>query len=195
MLTKDLIVSAAAIAVLLAVAPASAEGLRSNVAFNNGIGQKTGNQPANGVEVAYQVKLEGGDLDGCTVDIVESLYGREEGKWGIFDIAGDVTCSGGKFAYTSSGAWDGKGFHASGKILDGSGSGKFEGLAGRVAQLGGGAADAGDGTFDISYQLVVAQAHALKTASTAKTRSWRVVSPATPVASRPAHSILSTTSS
>ena len=155
MLTKDLMVSAAAIAVLLAVAPASAEGLRSNVAFNNGIGQKTGNQPANGVEVAYQVKLEGGDLDGCTVDIVESLYGREEGKWGIFDIAGDVTCSGGKFAYTSSGAWDGKGFHASGKILDGSGSGKFEGLAGRVAQLGGGSADAGDGTFDIFYELVV----------------------------------------
>ena len=155
MFKRDLIISAAAIVMLAAAAPAAAEGLRSNVAFNNGIGQKTGSQPANGVEVAYQVKLEGGALDGCTVDIVESLYGRDEGSWGIFDIAGDVTCSGGAFAYTSSGAWDGKGFHASGKITDGSGSGKFEGLAGRVAQLGGGAADAGDGTFDISYELVV----------------------------------------
>ena len=152
---KDLIVTAAAIVVLMAVAPAAAEGLRSDVAFNNSIGQKTGSQPANGVEVAYQVKLKGGELDGCTVDIVEALYGREEGKWGIFDIAGDVSCSGGKFAYTSSGAWDGNGFHASGKILDGSGSGKFEGIAGRVAQLGGGSADAGDGTYDISYELVV----------------------------------------
>ncbi len=155
MLKKDLIVSAAAIVIVMAAAPVSAEGLRADVAFNNGIGQKTGNQPANGVEVAYQVKLKGGELDGCTVDIVESLYGRDEGKWGIFDIAGDVSCSGGKFAYTSSGAWDGNGFHASGKILDGSGSGKFEGIAGRVAQLGGGAADAGDGTMDISYELVV----------------------------------------
>ncbi len=152
---KALFVSAATIAILMAAAPVSAEGLRSNVAFNNSIGQKTGSQPANGVEVAYQVKLAGGELDGCTVDIVEALYGRDEGKWGIFDIAGDVSCSGGKFAYTSSGAWDGKGFHASGKILDGSGSGKFEGIAGRVAQLGGGAADAGDGTFNISYELVV----------------------------------------
>ena len=152
---KALFVSAATIAILMAATTASAEGLRTNVAFNNSIGQKTGSQPANGVEVAYQVKLEGGELDGCTVDIVEALYGRDEGKWGIFDIAGDVSCSGGKFAYTSSGAWDGKGFHASGKILDGSGSGKFEGLAGRVAQLGGGSADAGDGTFDIFYELVV----------------------------------------
>ncbi len=154
MQTKD-IASAAAIVVLVAVTPASAEELRSDVAFNTGMGEKTANQPSNGVKVAYQVKLKGGDLDGCTVDIVEALYGRDDGKWGIFDIAGDVTCSGGKFAYTTSGAWDGNGFHASGNIKDGSGSGKFEGIAGRVAQLGGGAADAGDGTSNISYKLVV----------------------------------------
>jgi hypothetical protein len=94
------------------------------------------------------------DLDGCTVDIVEALYGRDEGAWGIFDIAGDVKCDRGAFAYTSSGAWDGNGFHAAGDIEDGSGSGDFEGIKGRVAQLGGGAADAGNGTFDISYDLV-----------------------------------------
>ena len=39
-------------------------------------------------------------------------------------------------------------------IKDGSGSGDFEGVSGRVAQLGGGAADAGDGTYNISYDLV-----------------------------------------
>ncbi len=153
--TKDIIASAAAIVALVVFTPASAEGLRSDVAFNTGTGEKTANQPSNGVEVSYQVNLKGGDLDGCTVDIVEALYGRDEGKWGIFDIAGDVTCSGGKFAYTTSGAWDSNGFHASGNIKDGSGSGKFDGIAGRVAQLGGAAADAGDGTMNISYELVV----------------------------------------
>lgn len=144
-----------AIASMMMIAPASAETLRSNVGFNNGIGEQTPDQPANGNTVAYQITLQGGDLDGCTVDIVESLYGRDDGAWGIFDIAGDATCANGGFSYTSSGAWDGNGFHASGAIADGSGSGDFEGVTGRIAQLGGGASDAGDGTFDISYELVV----------------------------------------
>jgi hypothetical protein len=26
--------------------------------------------------------LQGGDLDGCAVDVVEQLYGRDEGAWG-----------------------------------------------------------------------------------------------------------------
>jgi hypothetical protein len=138
---------------LLVAAPATAETLRTNVAFNTGIGQKTANQPANGVEVAYQVKLQGGALDGCTVDIVEALHPRDEGAWGIFDIAGDVTCADGKFAYISSGSWDGKGFHAAGTVNGG--DGRFAGAKGRVAQLGGGGAAAGDGTTNISYELVV----------------------------------------
>ncbi|MEW8525591.1 MAG: hypothetical protein AB2552_21355 [Candidatus Thiodiazotropha endolucinida] len=146
-----------AIAALLITTSASAEAWRSKVAFNNGIGEKTADQPANGLKVAYQVKLQGGELDGCTVDIIESLYGRDEGSWGIFDIAGDVSCIGGGFAYTSSGAWDGNGFHASGDIKEGSGRGDFEDIAGRIAQLGGAAAAAaaGDGTLDVSYELVV----------------------------------------
>jgi hypothetical protein len=143
-----------AIAAIVAAAPAAADTLKSAVAFNNGIGEKTANQPANGVEVAYQITLAGGDLDGCTVDVVESLYGRDEGAWGIFDIAGDVSCDRGGFSYTSSGAWDGNGFHAAGAIVDGSGNGDFDGISGRVAQLNGGGADAGDGTSDISYDLV-----------------------------------------
>jgi hypothetical protein len=148
------LVFTAGILVMIAATPAYADTLKSGVAFNTGIGEKTANQPANGVEVAYQITLKGGDLDGCTVDVVESLYGRDEGAWGIFDIEGDVKCDRGGFSYTSSGAWDGNGFHAAGEIEDGSGSGEFEGISGRVAQLGGGGADAGDGTFDISYDLV-----------------------------------------
>lgn len=149
------LISMTAIAALMTATAASAEELRTNVAFNNGIGEKTAEQPANGVKVAYQITLEDGDLDGCTVDIIESLYGRDEGSWGIFDITGDVSCSNGGFSYDSSGAWDGNGFHASGDIKEGSGNGDFQDIAGRVAQLGGASADAGDGTFDVSYELVL----------------------------------------
>ena len=149
-----LVVCGSAIALLMAAAPASADTLRSPVAFNNGIGEKTANQPADGVEVTYQITLQGGDLDGCTVDIVEQLRPREEGAWGLFDIAGTVTCDDGGFDYTSSGAWDGNGFHAAGSIVEGNGSGRFENVSGRVAQLNGGGADAGDGTANISYDLV-----------------------------------------
>jgi hypothetical protein len=150
---RTLLCAAAALAI--AATPAVADTLKSSVAFNNSIGKKTTSQPANGVEVAYPITLKGGDLDGCAVDIVESLHGREDGAWGIFDIAGDVKCDRGGFSYTSSGAWDGNGFHAAGAIEDGSGSGDFEGISGRVAQLKGAGADAGDGTFNISYDLVV----------------------------------------
>jgi hypothetical protein len=144
----------AAVAATLAAGPAAANTLKSGVAFNNGIGQKTASQPAGGVEVAYQITLKGGELDGCKVDVVEQLFGREDGAWGIFDIAGDVSCDRGGFSYTSSGSWDGKGFHAAGTIVDGSGTGEFAGIAGRVAQLAGGGAAAGNGTMDISYDLV-----------------------------------------
>jgi hypothetical protein len=143
------------VAALVLGTPALADTMRSKVGFNTSIGQKTDNQPANGTQVSYQIALQGGDLDGCTVDVVESLYGREEGAWGIFDIAGDVKCGDrGGFSYTSSGSWDGNGFHAAGTIEEGSGTGEFQGVSGRVAQLGGGAKDTGSGTADISYEIV-----------------------------------------
>lgn len=141
-------------AMMIGTAPASVDVLKSPVAFNNGVGEKTANQPADGVEVSYRITLSSGDLDGCTVDIVELLVPRDQGAWGFFDIAGDVKCERGGFSYTSSGAWDGNGFHAAGKIADGSGSGDFQGISGRVAQLGGGGADGGDGTLNISYDLL-----------------------------------------
>jgi hypothetical protein len=151
---KRTLLCTAAVAALVAASPAAADTLKSGVAFNNGIGKKTATQPADGVEVAYQIVLQGGDLDRCAVDIVESLYGRDDGAWGIFDIAGDVKCDRGGFSYTSTGAWNRNGFHAAGDVKEDSGSGDFEGLSGRVAQLGGGAVNAGDGTYNISYDLV-----------------------------------------
>ena len=144
------------IVTLAAPSPASAAAMRSNVAFNNGIGQKTATQPADGVEVAYQIKLAGGDLDGCLVDVVEQLRPRDAGKWGLFDILGKVSCGDkGGFAYASSGSWDAHGFHAAGVIEEGSGSGGFAGIKGRVAQLNGSAKGAANGTADIAYELVV----------------------------------------
>ena len=79
----------------VAPSPASAETLRSNVAFNTGIGKKTDDQPPNGLQVAYQITLKGGELDGCTADIIETFYPRNEGAWGIFDISGKVACANG----------------------------------------------------------------------------------------------------
>jgi hypothetical protein len=152
--SRHKLLGVATIAATLVAAPAWGGALKSGVAFNTGIGEKTADQPADGVEVAYQVTLAGGELDGCTVDIVEALVPRDEGAWGFFDIAGDVKCDRGGFSYTSAGAWDGIGFHASGDIEEGSGSGDFEDVSGRVAQRNGGGKDAGNGTFDISYDLV-----------------------------------------
>ena len=151
----SVLTSTISVAILGFASPAGAEAMKSKVSFNNNIGKAAASQPAGGKTVSYQITLKGGELDGCTVDIVESLFGREEGAWGIFDIKGDVKCSGGGFTYTSSGAWDGNGFHAAGAIKDGSGTGKFQGISGRIAQLGGGASKADGGGFNISYDLVV----------------------------------------
>jgi hypothetical protein len=147
------IVVAGLVLAVAAAAPAAAKSMRSSVAFNTGIGQKTASQPAEGIQVAYQVTLEGGELDGCTVDITETLLPREEGAWGIFDIAGKAACADGSFSYVSSGSWDGKGFHAAGDLTGG--DGRFAGFKGRIAQLGGAGAAAANGTTDISYELVV----------------------------------------
>lgn len=152
----NMIAFALTLAAVLASSPVAAETFRSNVAFNTGIGKKTGTQPANGVQVAYQITLKGGELDGCTVDVIEDLHPRDGGAWGLFDISGTTRCANGDgFAYTSSGSWDGKGFHAAGSIVDGSGKGRFQGTRGRVAQLGGTGTAAANGTNDIAYELVV----------------------------------------
>jgi len=145
-----------AVLAVAASVPAGAEVLRGKVAFNNGIGKKTANQPADGVEVTYQIAPKGGELDGCTVDATERLFPHEGGAWGTFYITGKAACPGGDgFAYNSAGAWDGNGFHAAGAIVEGSGTGRFKGTRGRVAQLGGSATPTTGGTADIAYELVI----------------------------------------
>ena len=56
----------------------------------------------------------------------------------------------------SAGAWDGSGFHGSGVVVPDSGTGDFEGLAARIAQIGGGLTPI-EGTKDlqIKYELIV----------------------------------------
>ena len=146
------VLSMAAVMAAAFTTSAYADVLRSEVAFNNGIAEKTSDQPEDGVRVSYQITLNGGDLDGCRVDIVEALFPRDSGAWGIFDIKGNVTCDSGGLSYTSSGSWDSNGFHASGDIQDGSGD--YKGASGRVVQLGGNVADGGNGTLDVAYSLV-----------------------------------------
>src|SRR5262245_11032426 len=153
-------IPATILAVVLAIgasAPAEAEVLRSKVAFNNSIEKKTANQPADGVEVTKQIAIKGGDLDGCTVDVTaEQMFPREKAAWGTFYGMAKTACPGGDgFAWNFTGSWDDKGFHFAGTIVDGSGTGRFNGEKGRVAGLGGTATPAANGTLDVAYELVV----------------------------------------
>ena len=86
--------------------------------------------------VTYPVTYAGGGLDGCTADVQESLFPYEEGSWGIYEVAAKVACDDGGFDFTSTGSWDAKGFHGAGRVTEGSGTGSYAGLAGRLAQSG-----------------------------------------------------------
>lgn len=97
---------AAAVAALIVAGPGAADALRSEAAFNTAIQQMAAQQPADGVAVTYPVGYTGGDLDGCSAEIAETLYPRDEGSWGIYEVAGDVTCGDGGFTFTSTGSWD-----------------------------------------------------------------------------------------
>ena len=147
----------AAVVAVVVAGPAFAETLRSATTFNTGAQKPAEQQPADGVAVIYPVAYAGGDLDGCTAEVAESLYPRDEGAWGIYEVAAEVTCADGGFAFTSAGSWDAKGFHGTGRVTDGSGTGRFEGLAGRIAQSGGFAAAAND-TSDISHEIMIDRA-------------------------------------
>ncbi len=103
------------------------------------------------MQVAYQIQLEGGDLDGCTLDIVESLFGRDEGAWGIFDIEGQVSCSTATSLIPRLVLGMATGFTHQGDITGGSGD--YED-ASDAPQLGGFAKPADDGTLDIGYEFV-----------------------------------------
>jgi hypothetical protein len=145
------------IAVLLAAgAPAMAETMRSKVAFNTGIQKPAASQPAGGIAVTWDVTLSGGELDGCTASLVDHLFPRDNGSWGIFELEGSVACDKGAFKFTTTGAWDKNGFHGAGFISKDGRSGGFAQAEGRVAQVGVSFVPAATaGTFDVSYDLVI----------------------------------------
>ena len=147
--------SAVATAAAIVAGPVGADTLRSETAFNTGIQQKAAEQPAGAVAVTYPVTYTSGDLEGCTAEIAETLYPYDEGNWGTYELAADVTCPDGGFAFTSAGAWDAKGFHGAGKVTEGSGTGSYADLAGRLAQSGVGQA-AENNTMDLSYEILIA---------------------------------------
>jgi hypothetical protein len=140
-------------ATALIAGAAGAETMRATTTFNTGIQEMAAEQPADGVAVEFPVVYDGA-LDGCTAQIAERLFPRDEGAWGIFEVAGDVTCGDGGFAFTTAGSWDEKGFHSAGHVSEGSGTGRFSDLAGRIAQSGG-FEPAADGNTEISYVLMI----------------------------------------
>ena len=147
--------AAAALGVILATT-AMAEPMRSQVAINTGDQTPAAEQPADGVAVDYPVTLSGGALDGCTMQVQEQLFPREDGAWGIFRVASDVACAEGGFRFTSAGAWDAGAFHGAGQVEEGSGTGTYDGIAARIAQVGGSVQPAADGkTLDVAYVLIV----------------------------------------
>jgi hypothetical protein len=148
---------ATGLAVMFATAaPAMAETMRTNVAFNTGSWQPAASQPAGGHAVTWQVKLSGGELDGCTATFVDNLFPHDNGSWGIFEFEGSVACEKGAFKFTTTGAWDSNAFHGAGFISKEGRSGEFAQAEGRVAQIGVKFAPGKTaGTSDVSYELIV----------------------------------------
>ena len=141
---------------LAAAAPAMAETMRSNVAFNTASQQPAASQPAGGMAVTWDVKLSGGELDGCTASFVDNLFPRDNGSWGIFELEASVACDKGAFRFTTTGSWDKNGFHGAGVISEGGRSGEFSQAEGRVAMIGARLVPAATaGTFDVTYELIV----------------------------------------
>jgi hypothetical protein len=140
----------------LILAPAAvAETSESTVSFNTSAQTPAAQQPAGGSAFTYPMMFSGGALDGCKGNVAETLYGRDEGAWGVYRVETEVTCDDGGFSYISSGAWDENGFKGGGPITDGSGTGRFEGIAGPIAQLDGTVKPAADNTMDIEFRMLI----------------------------------------
>lgn len=137
----------------IAAAPAAADAIRAETAFNTAVQQQADAQPADGVAVTYPIGYTG-DLEGCTAQVAENLYPRDGGAWGIYEVAADVTCADGGFAFTVAGSWDEKGFHGTGRVTEGSGTGSYADLAGRIAQSGSVTPAAND-TMDLAYRILI----------------------------------------
>ena len=141
---------------LAAAAPAMAETLRTKVAFNTAVQKPAASQPAGGYAATWDVKLSGGELDGCTASFAESLFPRDNMSWGIYEIQGSVACGKGTFSFTATGSWGKNGFHGAGVISEAGRSGEFSQAVGRVAMIDGTVMPAATaGTFDAAYELIV----------------------------------------
>ena len=142
--------------ILTAAAPAMAETLRSKVAFNTAVQKPAASQPVGGHAMTWDVKLSGGELDGCTASFAESLFPRDNMSWGFFDLEGSVMCDKGAFKFTSTGSWGKNGFHGAGVISKDGRSGEFAKAEGRVAMIDGTVMPAATaGTYDATYELIV----------------------------------------
>ena len=143
--------------VFAATAPAmAAETLRTKVAFNTAVQKPAASQPVGGYAATWDVKLSGGELDGCTASFAESLFPRDNMSWGIFELGATVTCDKGAFSFTATGSWGKNGFHGAGVISEDGRSGEFAQAEGRVAMIDGTVVPAATaGTFDASYELIV----------------------------------------
>ncbi|CAN5371991.1 hypothetical protein BH10PSE7_BH10PSE7_27820 [soil metagenome] len=142
--------------ILAASAPTMAEILRSKVAFNTAIQKPAASQPAGGHAMTWDVKLSGGELDGCTASFAESLFPHDNMSWGIFQLEASVACDKGTFGFTATGSWGKNGFHGAGVISESGRSGEFSQAEGRVAMIDGSVVPAATaGTFDASYELMV----------------------------------------
>lgn len=142
--------------VVVVTTPAVAETMRSKVAFNTGVQKQAATQPAGGIAKTWDVTLSGGSLDGCKAEIVEDLFPRDNGSWGMFEFKAQVTCDKGTFKFATTGSWDQNGFHGAGLIDEAGRSGDFSQLKGRVAQIGARIVPAATtGTYDVTYDLVV----------------------------------------
>lgn len=134
----------------------AAETMRTKVAFNTSVQKPAASQPEGGHAMTWDVKLSGGELDGCTASFAETLYPRDNMSWGMFDIEGSVACDKGTFKFTATGSWGKNGFHGAGFISKDGRSGEFSQAEGRVAMIDGTVMPAATkGTFDATYDLIV----------------------------------------
>ena len=114
---RHAIIPLTVLAAALAAGSAASEVLRSRVVFNSGVMQATGDQLADGIVLTYPIAFSGGDLDGCTAHITETLFDHAEEGWGIFRVKGEAICPNGGFRYDSVGAYDDQGLHGSGDVV------------------------------------------------------------------------------
>ena len=141
---------------LAATAPSMAEILRTKVAFNTAVQKPAASQPVGGYAATWDVKLSGGELDGCTASFAETLFPRDNMSWGIYEIQGSVACDKGAFSFTATGSWGKNGFHGAGVISEDGRSGEFAQAKGRVAMIDGTVVPAATaGTCDATYELIV----------------------------------------